>query len=187
MKLAPSAYTATSAALLLTLTSCAAHTNAGRMATGNTAQLELAGGSFISPNDKITGLVRLQETDGKVALEVTVQGVAPGAHGFHLHQTGTCEGPTFTSAGGHLNPLGKLHGSLAQGGSHLGDLPNLDVDADGKATLSAQLSATQSDLTNWLFDADGTAVVIHETTDDYMTNPSGAAGSRIACAVLKQP
>lgn len=127
----------------------------------------------------------LSDGDG-LQLSIVATGLTPGAHGFHLHETGECRRPDFTSAGGHLNPLGNDHGTLSDGGSHLGDLPNLDVNENGTASLTVELDGDRAQLEEWLFDDDGTAVVIHAGADDYRTNPSGAAGSRVACGVLER-
>jgi Cu-Zn family superoxide dismutase len=99
---------------------------------------------------------------------------------------GSCEGPAFTSAGGHLNPGARQHGTLNPAGSHTGDLPNLTVTSNGTGTLSAELSGTKAELEAALFDADGTALVIHAAADDYKTDPTGNSGARIACGVLKR-
>ncbi|WP_128891614.1 superoxide dismutase family protein [Erythrobacter sp. HKB08] len=132
------------------------------------------------------GTAQLLADGNGLQLSIVATGLTPGAHGFHLHETGECRRPDFTSAGGHLNPLGNDHGTLSDGGSHLGDLPNLDVNENGTATLTVELDGDRAQLEEWLFDDDGTAVVIHAGADDYRTNPSGAAGSRVACGVLER-
>ncbi|MET0239731.1 MAG: superoxide dismutase family protein, partial [Sphingobium sp.] len=111
-----------------------------------------------------------------------VKGIAAGAHGIHIHTTGKCEGPAFTSAGGHLNPDGKKHGLQNPEGSHQGDLPDLVVAADGtgKGSFTAHTSVAS------LFDADGSAVVVHAAPDDGKTDPSGNSGARLLCGVLEK-
>ena len=121
---------------------------------------------------------------GGLRITATAAGLPPGPHGFHVHTTGKCDAPGFTTAGGHLNPMGKMHGTDNPMGSHLGDLPNLIVRADGTASLSRRLSGDAATLTSALFDADGTAIVVHAGPDDYKTDPSGNSGARIACGVL---
>lgn len=116
---------------------------------------------------------------------VAATGMTPGAHGFHLHTVGRCEAPGFTTAGGHLNPDGRKHGSQAPGGAHLGDLPNLQVNANGSATATEAIGGGEAAMAA-IFDADGTAVIIHAAADDYVTDPSGNAGDRVACGVLKR-
>jgi len=104
--------------------------------------------------------------------------------GSHLHTTGRCDAPGFTTAGGHLNPSSHQHGTLNPNGAHLGDLPNIVTSASGEATVDAMVAGTRMALDTVLFDADGTAFVVHAGPDDYRTDPSGNSGSRIACGVL---
>jgi Cu-Zn family superoxide dismutase len=121
-----------------------------------------------------------------VLLRVSISGLPPGEHAFHIHETGRCE-PPFDSAGGHFNPAGKKHGLLAPEGKHAGDLPNLHVPADG--ALKLEVLATEVMLAagsaNSLLDSDGAALVVHRDADDYRTDPAGAAGPRIACGVIE--
>lgn len=135
-------------------------------------------------NGAPAGTVQLFESGNRLRVTAAVVGAPEGVHGFHLHQTGTCDRPDFKSAGGHLNPEGKSHGTLDPNGAHLGDLPNLIVAADGTGTIDAMVSSDRDDAVRAIFDADGTAVVLHAGADDYKTDPSGDAGSRIACGVL---
>jgi superoxide dismutase, Cu-Zn family len=121
-----------------------------------------------------------------VTLAAAVTGVSAGPHGFHLHSVGSCAGPDFASAGGHLNPLGREHGSANPDGRHVGDLPNIDVKSGGTGSLTAALPGTRAQIAEWLFDRDGTAVVVHAQPDDYRTDPTGNAGGRVACGVLKR-
>lgn len=131
------------------------------------------------------GTAQLLASGDQVSLTAALTGIEPGAHGFHLHTTGKCKGPDFTSAGGHLNPLGKDHGTLDPSGSHLGDLPNVVIGSNRSGAISADLQGSRRQVLDWLFDADGTAVVLHAGADDYRTDPSGDAGARIACGVLR--
>lgn len=132
------------------------------------------------------GTVQLVQSGTTLSLAVAVVGLPAGEHGFHLHTTGSCTAPDFTSAGGHLNPGGRHHGSLAEGGKHLGDLPNLVVAPNHTGSLAADLEGDAATLLPEIFDADGTAVVIHAGPDDYRSDPAGNAGARIACGVLRQ-
>ncbi len=130
------------------------------------------------------GTAQLMTSGNSYTLAIAVTGMSAGPHGLHLHTVGTCEAPDFKSAGGHLNPTGKTHGTMSPDGSHLGDLPNLVVNANGTGTATIDLEAVSSSDLGEIFDADGTAVVIHAGPDDYRTDPAGAAGARIACGVL---
>ncbi|QPC98558.1 MULTISPECIES: superoxide dismutase family protein [Qipengyuania] len=131
------------------------------------------------------GSAQITRKGDRLTLSAAVAGIEPGIHGFHLHTTGKCIAPDFTSAGGHLNPGGKAHGSLSAGGKHLGDMPNLDVASNRTATAVVDLPGEPSNVMADLFDADGTAIVIHANADDYRTDPTGNAGSRIACGVFE--
>jgi Cu-Zn family superoxide dismutase len=127
-----------------------------------------------------------QLPDGSVRLSVNVKGLPPGTHGIHFHEHGTCI-PTFADAGAHYNPTAKQHGLENDAGPHAGDLPNLIVEENGTGSLMTTTHlATLSDGPATLFDADGSALIIHAHTDDQKTDPSGNSGDRIACAVLVQ-
>jgi len=132
------------------------------------------------------GTVQLFASETRVSLAVAATGLAEGEHGFHLHTTGQCRRPDFTSAGGHLNPQDRTHGSLSQRGPHFGDMPNLTIRPGGSGSITVDLPGTRAQAEEWLFDADGTAVIIHAQPDDYRTDPTGNAGARIACGVLER-
>ena len=145
-----------------------------------------AAGALRNAQTQIVGEAAATRAGGLVHVRVTVRGFSPGIHGVHLHQVGRCEGPGFESAGPHWNPGGKQHGRLNPQGPHLGDLPNLEVRANGAGRIDfeVQVPAGNDAGANPLLDADGTAVVIHAAADDERTDPSGNSGARIACAVL---
>lgn len=130
------------------------------------------------------GTIELLRSGSTITAQITANGLSEGTHGFHLHTTGACEAPDFKSAGGHLNPGGSTHGKLSEGGSHLGDLPNLEVAADGTANAAITLDGDADQILPSIFDADGTATVIHAGADDYKSDPAGDAGARVACAVI---
>ncbi len=132
------------------------------------------------------GTVQLLAREDRVTLVVAATGLSEGEHGFHLHTTGACRRPDFSSAGGHLNPLGRTHGSLSDRGPHVGDMPNLTIRAGGSGSATVDLPGTRAQIEEWLFDADGTAVIIHAQPDDYRTDPTGNAGARIACGVIER-
>jgi len=125
---------------------------------------------------------------GKDGIHVTVEGVGlpPGVHAVHIHTTGACTAPDFKSAGGHWNPTMKEHGSENPAGHHMGDIPNMTVASDGTGKLQAVIpGAMLKDGDKPLLDADGAAIVIHAAADDYKTDPTGNAGGRIACGIIK--
>jgi Cu-Zn family superoxide dismutase len=136
---------------------------------------------------EVVGTTNFWADDGGVRLVTDVRGLPPGPHGFHLHAVGKCDPPGFTSAGGHFNPTGKMHGMLNPRGPHAGDLPNLDVGADGTGRLKyVARGVTLGAGPGSLFDGNGTAVVIHAGPDDYKTDPAGNSGARIACGVVRK-
>jgi superoxide dismutase, Cu-Zn family len=127
-----------------------------------------------------------QRSDGSVMVSVAVKGLPPGTHGIHVHEHGACT-PNFDAAGTHYNPASKQHGLDNDAGSHAGDLPNLIVQENGTGTFMAMTNlVTIAPGATTLFDADGSALIIHAHTDDQKTDPSGNSGERIACAVLMQ-
>lgn len=130
------------------------------------------------------GTAQLLWNGETVSLAIAATGLEPGEHGFHLHTTGRCEAPGFTSAGGHLNPAGREHGSLNPKGAHMGDMPNLSVGASRSASTEVDLPGSRDVVLSSIFDTDGTAVVIHAGPDDYRSDPAGDAGSRVACGVF---
>lgn len=132
------------------------------------------------------GTAQLYGSGNEVSLSVALAGFNPGTRAVHLHTTGSCEAPDFTSAGGHLNPQGNEHGHENPRGPHLGDLPNATIGAGGGGTLSATLRGTRAAVLSAIFDADGTAIVVHAGPDDYRTDPSGNSGERVACGVFSR-
>lgn len=145
----------------------------------------IASASLLRNDGVPRGTVQIVASGQRVTLIAGATGLEPGLHGIHLHATGRCALPDFASAGGHLNPLGRAHGSANPNGKHAGDLPNLTIQPGGSGSLTADIEGTPAQIRDWLFDADGTAVVVHAAADDYRTDPSGNSGNRVACGVLK--
>lgn len=131
------------------------------------------------------GFVALSEMPRGVMVQADVHGLTPGKHAFHFHETGSCDAPAFTSAGGHFAPDGAAHGFAAPGGEHAGDMPNQIVPGDGNLLVSLYNDDVRLRRgPTPLLDADGSALVIHAGFDDYESQPSGAAGVRVACAEI---
>ncbi len=135
------------------------------------------------------GTVKLTDTPNGVLLLMDAENIPSGPHSFHIHETAACstEG-AFTSAGGHLNPDEKDHGFYVDNGPHAGDLPNIHVGEDGKImteVLNTRISLKEIDGRTNLLDEDGSAIMIHEMPDDYISQPTGGGGARIACAEIK--
>jgi len=133
------------------------------------------------------GSVRAEADPFGVRFLIHVRGLPQGPHGVHLHAVGVCTPPDFASAGPHFNPLSTVHGLATPEGPHAGDLPNIVVGPDGSGdAVLVNPRVTLGQGTNSLFDADGTAFVIHATADDQRTDPAGASGPRIACGVFRR-
>ncbi len=132
------------------------------------------------------GKVELTQTPEGVLLQADLTGIPAGMHAIHIHETGKCDGPDFKSAGGHFNPEKASHGYLQGKDSHAGDMPNFQADSSGKVHIEIMNSdvTLESGKPNSLTSATGTAVVVHSGADDYKSQPSGAAGDRIACGVI---
>lgn len=161
----------------LTLAGCTAADS--RVVTLGTATLAAADGRSV-------GSAVITRRSGETIISLNITGAAGITHGTHLHAVGKCEAP-FASAGPHLNPGGHQHGKDNPQGAHLGDLPNITIDASGRGSAQVSLGADSAAIDAALFDADGTAVVLHAAADDYRTDPSGNSGARIACGVLTRP
>jgi len=145
---------------------------------------ELAHADLVTADGKPAGRAYLTANGDLATLIVQAVGLKPGQHGIHLHTVGKCDAPAFTTAGGHLNPGMRMHGTMNPAGAHMGDLPNLSIAADGAGAATVLLPGKWIDAEPAIFDADGTAIVIHAGPDDYKTDPSGNSGSRIACGVF---
>ena len=134
---------------------------------------------------KEVGSVNLTQTTQGVLINAALKGLPPGEHAFHVHAVGKCE-PPFTSAGGHFNPGAKKHGMMSPEGQHAGDMPNLHIPQNGDLTVEVLNAAItlEKGKPNSVYDADGSAIIVHAGSDDYKTDPTGEAGGRIACGVI---
>jgi Cu-Zn family superoxide dismutase len=145
---------------------------------------ELATVELRTPGGEVKARAVVWDRGGSLQVGIQATGLAPGRYGAHIHAVGRCEGPGFESAGPHWNPGGRQHGELNPQGAHLGDLPNLDVDAEGHGRLEFRIEGASLRGGQPLLDADGAALVIHAAPDDFRTDPSGNSGARIACGVI---
>jgi len=137
---------------------------------------------------KSVGTATLSPAAKGVSIRLNLMNLTPGEHAIHVHAVAKCEGPGFTTAGGHFNPEMKHHGLQNPEGPHAGDMPNFTVAANGtaKATVVAP-GVTMGDDAHSVFTNGGTALVIHAKADDMKSDPAGNAGDRIACGVIAKP
>ncbi len=137
------------------------------------------------PDGTAMGTVTLTQGPFGVLIAADLMGLTPGGHGFHIHEFGACS-PSFAAAGGHFNPGGTGHGFLDEGGVHAGDTPNVYAAADGtvRADIFTAAVTLETDAAHSLFDADGSAIIVHEKPDTYGADPG--AGARVACGVIQR-
>lgn len=159
---------------------CAHAPGAGR---GDDAALATA--TLIGTTGTSVGTAAFFAAGAGVRVELNIVGLSDGPHGVHLHAVGSCVGPAFASAGPHINPSGAKHGVKNPGGPHAGDMPNVII-TGGRSIgyTTTTLRVTLTDGANGLFDADGSAIVVHAAADDDLTDPSGSSGARVACGVI---
>jgi superoxide dismutase, Cu-Zn family len=127
------------------------------------------------------GVLNFYSKDNGVRVAGTLKGLTPGAHGIHIHTVGLCDAPGFTTAGGHFNPTNARHGLSNAQGPHAGDMPNISANASGEAQVDVTSSAAS---VATLLEGDGSAIVLHASQDDQLTDPAGNSGARVACGVL---
>jgi Cu-Zn family superoxide dismutase len=166
-----------SAALsLLFVAACATTSDDGAGPTAK-ASLRPASGSKVQGEVTFT-----QIAANRVRVTGTVTGHQSGPRGFHIHEKGDCSAPDATSAGGHFNPASAQHGPSPTAG-HAGDMGNITFDSQGNAKIDKILDglSVSRDAKNGII---GRAVVVHMGTDDLKTDPTGNAGSRVACGVI---
>jgi Cu-Zn family superoxide dismutase len=134
----------------------------------------------------ITGRVTFTQpaAGGPVTVSARIEGGTEGRHGFHVHEIGDCSAEDFTSAGGHFNPAEVPHGGPDDMERHAGDLGNIEIGADGTGEL--QLTSDMLTVADGASSVVGRAVVLHESEDDLVSQPTGAAGSRLACGVIRR-
>ena len=134
------------------------------------------------------GNITIADIDEGVRVDIEVTSIPPGEHAVHFHEVGRCDTPDFKSAGGHYNPGGVNHGFEADmPRPHAGDMRNVEAPNSGVVSvrvLNERVSLSPREGFAPLLDSNGTAFIMHAKADDYESQPSGAAGDRIACAVI---
>jgi Cu-Zn family superoxide dismutase len=162
-------------ALVAVCAGCASAPTSGPDAS---ASLEATKGNTAS------GTVSFTKKGDKVVVAAKVAGLAPGNHGFHIHEKGDCSSADGMSAGGHFNPSGKPHAASSTPDRHAGDMPMLVADASGNATLTIELDVIT--VGGGAADVVGRGVIVHKDPDDFTTQPTGNSGARVACGVIRK-
>ena len=129
------------------------------------------------------GSVSFTQTEKGVTIVASLTGLPPGKHGIHLHEKGLCELPDFASAGEHFNPTNQPHACPPVTSRHAGDLGNIEIGADGTGRL--EITTDLLTLGGGASSAIGKALILHDMPDDCMTQPSGGAGVRLGCAIVR--
>jgi Cu-Zn family superoxide dismutase len=143
-----------------------------------TAQLQPTKGN------KTFGEATFEQVGSKVRVVVYVQGLKPGQeHGLHIHEVGDCSSGDGMSTKGHFNPFGRPHGNPASPERHAGDLPALKADKAGRAKVDVEMDIIT--VTPGPASVVGRGLIVHADPDDYRTQPTGNAGARIACGVIR--
>ncbi len=133
----------------------------------------------------VTGRAVFRSENGAVTMRIDASGLTPGEHAIHLHEIGDCSAPDAMSAGPHWNPTGHDHGQWGREPFHLGDIGNLVVGKDGKGSLTFSTD-------RWTIggpaetDIVGRSLIVHAAADDFKTQPTGNAGGRVACGVVRE-
>jgi Cu-Zn family superoxide dismutase len=131
-----------------------------------------------------TGMATFEEKNGKVTFEAKLSGLKPGIHAIHIHEKSDCSAADASSAGGHWNPTFKKHGKWSDVEHHKGDIGNFEADKDGNGTITLTTD-------EWCIGCDdqtknilGKGLIVHANPDDFITQPTGNAGGRIACSSI---
>jgi Cu-Zn family superoxide dismutase len=138
-------------------------------------------------DSNVSGNVFFKEANGLVTVTVVVDGLTEGTHAIHIHEKADCSAADGTSSGGHWNPTAQPHGKWGSPeGYHKGDIGNMEVGADGKGTMTMSTNEWCIDCGDPNKDILGKAIIVHEGTDDFVTQPTGNAGGRVSCGGIIQ-
>ena len=132
-------------------------------------------------DSKVEGTVTFTKIGDEIKVIADVTGLAPGKHGFHIHEFGDCSSPDGKAAGGHFNPANLPHAGHDVMQRHVGDLGNIEADNSGKAHLELTDKMMTMSGPNSII---GRGLIVHEKADDLKTQPTGDAGGRLACGVI---
>lgn len=133
-------------------------------------------------DSKASGSVVFKEENGQVKMVAVISGLSEGTHAIHIHEKADCSSPDGKSSGGHWNPTSQPHGKWGEStGFHKGDIGNFEVDENGNGTISMTTDQWCVGCGDATKDIVGKAIIVHQGTDDFTSQPSGAAGARVSC------
>jgi Cu-Zn family superoxide dismutase len=135
-------------------------------------------------NSNVSGTVTFVEKNGMVTFKANVKGLEKGIHAIHIHEKADCSAADGTSTGGHWNPTFKKHGKWTDAEHHKGDIGNLVADDNGNATLTLTTNEWCIGCGDATKDVLNKAIIVHMKADDFVTQPTGNAGGRIACSAI---
>lgn len=134
-----------------------------------------------------SGEITFTEENGLVTLEASIKGLSEGVHAIHIHEKADCTSADGKSSGGHWNPTFQPHGEWGSDkGYHRGDIGNFNADTNGNGNVSFSTDLWCLGCKNETKNILGKAIIVHQGEDDLVSQPSGAAGSRISCAGIIQ-
>nr|WP_315197043.1 superoxide dismutase family protein [uncultured Flavobacterium sp.] len=135
-------------------------------------------------NSNVTGTATFVEKNGKVTFTAKISGLKPGIHAIHIHEKSDCSAADGSSAGGHWNPTFKKHGKWGDAEHHRGDIGNFTADEKGNGTITLttdEWSIGGEDPTKNIL---GKGLIVHQGADDFVSQPAGNAGARVACSAI---
>ena len=135
-------------------------------------------------NSSVSGTATFSEINGVVTFEAMITGLTPGVHAIHIHEKSDCSSPDGTSAGGHWNPEFKKHGKWGEAEYHKGDIGNFTADENGKGSITLQTDEWCIGCGDASKDILGKGLIVHQGADDFVSQPAGNAGARVACSAI---
>ena len=157
----------------------------GCKSSTNTANIKKLDVAFESKNNSgVTGNAFFTEKNGEVTFIAKLTGLKPGLHAIHIHEKADCSAADATSAGGHWNPTFKKHGKWTDAEHHKGDIGNFTADANGNGTIALKTNEWCIECGDITKDILGKGLIVHDKPDDFVTQPTGNAGARIACSAI---
>ncbi|WP_396157407.1 superoxide dismutase family protein [Flavobacterium sp.] len=135
-------------------------------------------------NSGVTGTAAFTQKNNEVTLVAKLAGLKPGEHAIHIHEKADCSAADAASAGGHWNPTFKKHGKWGDIEHHKGDIGNFLADEKGNATITFKTDEWCIRCGDETKDIVNKGLIVHEKPDDFITQPTGAAGARVACTAI---